>query len=75
MTSYWIGVIVAFALIFCTLVAVHVTCFTTQIRGYHFLFLFCCFLSWAVPIIYVIAFVGYMLYFIVRFIWTFFFQW
>ena len=75
MSTYWIGVIVAFACIFFTLVAVYVTCFSQEFRKEYFLFLTLSFLSWIVPIAMVAGFVLYMLYFALRFIFSLFFRW
>ena len=75
MSTYWIGVLVAFACIFFTLVAIHVTCFRINLRGVHFLSLLLCFLSWIVPISMIAGFVLFMLYFVIKFIVSFFFSW
>ena len=70
--NYWTGVAVAFVAIFLNLKIWYCTDWKCQFRKYHYLWLFLCFLSWLVPVGYLVAFVGFAVYFILYFIFSFF---
>lgn len=70
--NYWIGVAVAFVFILIHLKVWYCTDWACKFRKYHYLWLFLCFLSWLVPVGYLVAFIGFAVYFILYFIISFF---
>lgn len=70
--NYWTGVAVAFVAILIHLKIWYCTDWACRFRKYHYLWLFLCFLSWLVPVGYLVAFIGFAVYFILYFIFSFF---
>lgn len=72
LSHYWMGVIIGFVMIFLHLKIYYTTDFDCKFTKGHYLFLILSFLSWIVPMGYVIGLVGFGVYFILSFIFSFF---
>lgn len=71
-SHYWMGVIIGFVCIFLHLKIRYVTDFDGKFRKEHYLLLVLSFLSWLVPVGYIIGFICWVIYFVIYFIFTFF---
>ena len=71
MLLYWIGVIVGFVIIYCTINLFFTSFYSIDMNNKWYFLLFGCFLSWLVPIIEIILLIGYFIYHIIGFILSF----